>query len=57
MRIFSSTLPPPWPRSIPRQAYQGDTVFAGTGTDEVFSCRLPPDGWRGLYRACKPSLS
>lgn len=39
---------PPW--LLSRWAYQEDTVFAGTGTDEVFSCRSRlMDG--GVYTA------
>lgn len=32
-------LPPPLVLSL-AEAYHEDTVFAGTGTDEVFSCRF-----------------
>lgn len=40
MRIFAwHSLNVHFPLLLSRWAYQGDTVFAGTGTDEVFSCR------------------
>lgn len=41
--------------SVPVKLVTGDTMFASTGTDEVFSLPLPVDGWWGLRCACKPS--